>query len=126
MKEQGISRAQAYDIVLGSDGKLDIDQLEQPARPKKKAKAISLEPVPAFDPHEKSSDAQLLHANQLSKQGRPGEALEILQLIVETKPDSPAAARAHYSRASIFRKQGEYPTALKEINKSIDICNFNV
>ena len=131
LRELPVSRAMAFDIVLRSSGIINMDDI----RIQQKLKSnMPMKNEPKFVDHlgsisdntitqEKDNgmtmDAHILKANILSKKSHPEEALEILEAVINANPSNPAISRAHYSRASIFRKQGDFSSALKEINKSM-------
>ncbi len=113
IKDMSIFRAMAFEIVLDSDGTIDIEVQKSKLR----AEASDLhEPEEV----EQTFDAHILQANILSKKNQIKEALAILDRAIENYSANPDISRVYYSRASIFRKQGDYSLALKEIDKSLD------
>lgn len=129
ISELPTSRALAFDIVLSSDGKIDPEENKQPPpSPPIPDDGEIVESVPEqVQIHDsRTFDALVLQANTFSKKGQPEEALAVLDKAMESKPSDLNLSRAHYSRASVFRKQGNYPSALEEINKSLKIAeNLN-
>ena len=115
IREMSLFRAMAFEMVLASDGIIDIEA----EKSKLKAEANNLHDS---EEAEQTFDAHILQANILSKKNRAKEALSILDRAIENYSTNPDISRVHYSRASIFRKQGNYPLALKEIDKSLDIA----
>ena len=125
MRELSASRAIAFDIIFSSNGKVDLDEMKsQQARP---PMPIDTEPDPMDHSDSLSHDSQtldalLLQANILSKKGHPKEALAMLEKAMKAKISNQELSRAYYSRASILRKQGNFPSALEEINRSLSLA----
>ncbi len=123
MRELPTSRAMAFDIILSSNGKIDLEE-------KRSRQASHTMPVEeksedhpdGFSHESETFDSYVLQAKMLSKKGRPKEALAMLEKAMGTNPSDQDISKAYYSRASIFRKQGNYPSALEEINRSLKIA----
>jgi len=120
-KESSIPRAMAFDIVLSSGGRIDPEE----HKPRSATAPVETD---ITDPETSTSsiqmetgtfDAQLLQANTLHKKGNSKEALDILDKVFETELSASEMSKAHYTRATIFRKQGNYTVALDEINRSL-------
>jgi tetratricopeptide (TPR) repeat protein len=125
MKELPASRAMAFDIILSSDGKVDLEEMKSHlvSHPEPvETEPASSEPPDTLSHDSRTFDAIVLQANMFSKKGRYKEALAILEKAMEANASNSDLSKAHYSRASIFRKQGNYPSALEEINKSLKIA----
>lgn len=125
MRELPASRAIAFDIILSSGGKIDLEEKKsRQASPTAsvETETDSLDHLNILSRDSQTFDARILQANALSKKGRPKEALAILENAVKAKPSKPELSRVYYCKASIFRKQGNYPSALEEINKSLKIA----
>ncbi len=124
MKELPASRAMAFDIILSSDGKINLEEHRpppvSPTIPDDETDSAGSDETIIHDGQ--TFDAIILQANMLSKKGRPKEALAMLEKAMKSNPSNLDLSRAYYSRASIFRKQGNYPSALEEINKSLNFA----
>lgn len=122
MKELTVSRAMAFDLILSSGGRIDLE--EHRARQVSRTEPVEAEPDivdrSATIPEDaRTFDALLLQANTLSKKGRHDEALAVLGKATSTELSGSELSRAQYARASTFRKQGNYPAALEEVNKAL-------
>ncbi len=124
MRELPTSRAMAFDIILSSDGKIDLEEKRSrqasPTMPVEEGAGSMDHSDISHDSH--TFDSCVLQANALSKKGRLKEALAMLEKAMEANPTDPDLSRVYDSRASIFRKRGNYPLALEEINKSLNIA----
>lgn len=110
MKELPISRTMAFDIVFSSNGQIDIDEIK-----------TELAPMDHIaEPENQNLNSLILQANMHSKKGDISRALAILDKEIKTEISSRDRARLHYTRASIFRKQGNAQSALDEIEKSLE------
>jgi len=116
------SRAMALDLILSSDGTVDLDEMKtrQPRPPARVEMGSDHPDTVTYDSD--TFDARILQAKTLSKKGRSKEALDILEKAIEAHPASPDLSKAYYSRASIHRKQGNYPSALNDINKTLKMA----
>jgi tetratricopeptide (TPR) repeat protein len=125
MRELPVSRAIAFDIILSSGGKIDLEKTKSQRVSEMKTNETrldSMDHIDIFSDDSQTFDARILQANELSKKGHPKEALAILEKAVKANPSKLDLSRTHYCRASIFRKQGNYPLALQEINEALRIA----
>jgi tetratricopeptide (TPR) repeat protein len=126
MGELSISRAVAFDIISRSNGIIDLNEikLQQTVHCTPiDEKTVSADSQHTLIQESQTFDAFIAQARLLSKKGRPNEALAVLDKGMETNPSSEDMTRAHYSRASILRKQGNFPLALEEINRSLRLAD---
>jgi tetratricopeptide (TPR) repeat protein len=124
VRELPVSRAMAFDIILSSDGQVQLEKHRPPpvSSPIPDDEPDSLGGKKTIIHDDQTFDAIVLQAHMLSKRGRYRDALVILDRVTEVNPSEQEISRTHYSRASIYRKQGDYPAALEEINKSMNIA----
>jgi len=117
IEKLSLFRAMAFEIVLESDGIIDIE--EQKAR-----QIADNSNLKIHEPEEGSQtlDAYVLQANILSKKNRSNEAMAILDKAIINHSSNPDISSVYYEKASIFRKQGDFSNALKEIEKSLIIA----
>ncbi len=110
MKELIISKIMAFGIVISSNGQINIDEIKK-----------ELAPMDYIaEPENQNLDALILLAEMHSKKGAGSEALAVLDKAINIEISNRDRARLHYARASIFRKQGNFQSALDEIDKSLE------
>ena len=127
MNKLSMSRAIAFNMMLASEGIINLDDMKSQQKPDigfvAEIDSTPLDQSDSFSQENKTLDACILQANILSKKSRPKEALALIEKAIESHPSNPDISKAYYSRASIFRKLSDFPSALKEINKSLAIAN---
>jgi tetratricopeptide (TPR) repeat protein len=125
VRELSTSRAMALDLILFSNGTIDLDE-EKTHQPKtsfeEKTESDPIDQPDDLSQEGNTLDSRILQANTISKKGHSNEALEVLEKALQDFPSDPDISRVYYSRASIFRKQGNYPQALDDINKSLKMA----
>jgi tetratricopeptide (TPR) repeat protein len=128
--ELAVPWAMAVHMVLSSGGTLDLDRCLQGLSDAAAGNATFQDQVPDDQPvsAEPTTDsgnvleAHVIRANMLSKGGRTGEALDIIDGALVMFDSDPGRSKLHFARAGILRKLGNHPGALTSINEALQLA----